>query len=214
MKTDKPDYQKKMEAILKELEADGRTGENAPALLLHSCCAPCSSAVIAALSGFFRITVFYYNPNIDSAEEYNKRAGEQERFLALMPSVHPIGFVDALYTPEDYSEEAKAFAEEKEGGERCTFCYSIRLKKTAEMAQKLHSDFFCSTLTTSPYKDAQRVNTIGSGLEKKFGVRWLWSDFKKKGGYQRSIELSKNYGLYRQSYCGCSYSQAESERRR
>ena len=204
-------YNQLMEGILNELAESGKTGDKAPTILLHSCCAPCSSAVIVALSSFFRITVFYFNPNIDDRNEYEKRAREQERLISIMPTPNPVKFLEGRYQPEDFHSIARNHENDKEGAERCTLCYSLRLEETAQVARKGNFDFFTTTLSVSPMKDADRINVIGSALEKKYGVRWLWSDFKKKDGYKKSIELSREYSLYRQNSCGCSYSRRDSD---
>ena len=181
----------------------------APRLFLHSCCAPCSSAVIASLAPFFKITVFYYNPNIDEETEYRKRAHEQERLIQELSTANPVSFLEGDYRPEEFLAGAESLANEPEGGARCSFCYALRLDETARIASEGKYDFFTTTLSVSPLKDAERINTIGSALGEKYGISWLWSDFKKKDGYKRSIELSKEYNLYRQNYCGCSFSKQE-----
>ena len=183
--------------------------DGTPTLLLHSCCAPCSTAVISALSAYFRITVFYYNPNIDERDEYEKRASEQRRLVGIMPSPNPVCFLEGEYKSEDFLIGAASLADEDEGGERCTFCYALRLEHTARTAKEMGFGYFTTTLTVSPMKDAERINVIGKAMGDKFGVRWLASDFKKQNGYQKSIELSKKYSLYRQNYCGCSFSKRD-----
>ncbi len=205
-------YQKLMEEQLSGLEKNGRTGANAPSLLLHSCCGPCSSAVIATLSSVFKITVFYYNPNIDEKTEYDKRAREQERLIGVMPAMHQVQFLEGEYHPRDFVNIAEIHKHEKEGGVRCSICYTLRIEKTAKTAHEGKWDFFTTTLSISPMKDAVLLNTIGSSLAQKYRVTWLWGDFKKKDGYKRSIEFSREYGLYRQDYCGCSYSRRDSDR--
>lgn len=200
-----------MEEIVCGFERDGRTGSRAPSLLLHSCCAPCSSSVITTLADFFRITVFYYNPNIDEKDEYEKRAREQERLVALLPTPLPVRFLEGEYRSADFLETAERFADEPEGGARCTFCYGLRLEKTAHTAAEGGFDYFCSTLSVSPLKDAVRINSIGQSLAGKHGVAWLPSDFKKNDGYKKSVELSRTYDLYRQDYCGCSFSRRARE---
>jgi hypothetical protein len=202
-------YQKKMEEILAEVAADKGPHRR---LLLHSCCGPCSTAVIMCLSSFFDITVFYYNPNIDDRDEYAKRAREQERLIALMPTPNPVVFREGEYRPEDYLAGAEPLSLDREGGDRCTFCYGLRLDRTAREAHDGKFEYFTTTLTVSPMKDAERINAIGGALGEKYRVRWLPSDFKKKNGYLRSIELSKEYGLYRQNYCGCSFSRRDGDR--
>jgi len=198
----KTDYRKMMAETLKNLDGT-------PALLLHSCCAPCSTAVISALSAYFRITVFYYNPNIDERAEYEKRASEQRRLVEIMPTPNPVCFLEGEYKSEDFLNGASSFADEEEGGERCTFCYTFRLANTARTAKEMDFDYFTTTLTVSPMKDAERINKIGITIGDKYGVQWLASDFKKQNGYQKSIELSKEYNLYRQNYCGCSFSKRD-----
>lgn len=205
-------YQKLMEEQLIDLEIKGLIGDNAPSLLLHSCCAPCSTAVIVTLSSFFKITVFYYNPNIDEKNEYEKRAREQERLITLLPTPHSIRFVESEYRPQDFLSAAKSHENDKEGGARCSICFTLRLEKTARIAQENQQDFFTTTLSVSPIKNAAVLNEIGSTLAKKYRTIWLWSDFKKKDGYKKSIELSEKYGLYRQDYCGCSFSRRKDDR--
>lgn len=209
MKPARINYQAMMESLIADLQAEGRTGAQSPRLLLHSCCGPCSTAVITALSPFFRITVFYYNPNIDTREEYDKRKGEQIKLLGLMPTDLPVDFVEGEYLPEDFMSVAAPLASEPEGGSRCTACFTLRLERTARKARDLGIDWFCTTLSVSPYKDAVRLNEIGGRLADRMGLRWLWSDFKKRDGYRISAELSKKYGLYRQNYCGCTWSKAD-----
>jgi len=206
-------YQTMMESLIEELQAEGLVGEKSPRLLLHSCCGPCSTAVITALSPFFRITVFYYNPNIDDSDEYEKRKGEQIRLLSLIPTVLPVDFIEGEYLPEDFSAVARPLADEPEGGRRCTACFLLRLERTAEKARELGIDWLCTTLSVSPHKDAVRLNEIGGRLADGMGLRWLWSDFKKKDGYRVSTELSKKYGLYRQEYCGCAFSKSAADTR-
>jgi Uncharacterized protein conserved in bacteria len=195
-------YQKKMEDMLSGLDG-------IPELLLHSCCGPCSTSVIAVLSPRFRITVFYYNPNIDESAEYEKRAREQKRLVGLMPTPNPVSFLEVGYLPEDFAAAAAGHEADREGGARCSICYALRLEKTARIARERGIPLFSTTLSVSPMKDAGRINTIGNALGEKYGVSWLWSDFKKKDGYKRSIELSREYGLYRQDYCGCAYSRRD-----
>ena len=183
-----------------------RGREPVPSLLLHSCCGPCSTAVIAELAAAFRITVFYYNPNIDTAEEYDHRAAEQRRVLTLMELPNPVGYLDEGHRPDDFLAEAASLADEPEGGARCSVCFRVRLERTALRARELGFEWFCSTLTVSPHKDAPRINATGLAVADRAGVKWLPSDFKKRDGYRRSIELSREFGLYRQDYCGCVWS--------
>ena len=175
-----------------------------PKLLLHVCCAPCSSHCLSVLDPFFDITVFYYNPNISPFEEYERRLNEEKRFLHL---AYPhIKVVDAVYDNEKFEELAKGLENLKEGGERCKKCYRLRLEKTAEFAKQNGYDYFTTTLTVSPYKHSATLNEIGEEVANKYQTKYLFSDFKKQNGYQHSIELSKQYNLYRQDYCGCQYS--------
>ena len=186
-------------------------GEQRPSLLLHTCCAPCSTAVIERLSKYFDITVFYYNPNIEPYEEYLKRKEEQKRLLKEYKSIRPIKFFDCDYENEEFSKFANNLAENHEGGKRCMLCFHLRLKKTARTASVNNFDYFGTSLTVSPYKNAYAINNIGLALEKKQGVKYLVSDFKKQDGYKRSIILAKEYNLYRQDYCGCKHSKIERE---
>lgn len=179
--------------------------ENRPKLLLHACCAPCSSYCIEYLCRFFDVTIFYYNPNISSKQEFDKRYDEVKRLVREM-SVD-IDIVCPPYDNEEFLQAVKGYEDCQEGGDRCGICYAIRLKKACEYAEKNNFDYYCSTLSISPHKDEQRLNQIGAALCKDKRVRHLPNDFKKKGGYLRSIELSKQYNLYRQNFCGCKFSQ-------
>lgn len=199
----KINYQKQLDRTLEQLTVAGGV---APRLLLHSCCAPCSSYVLEYLSAFFRITVFYYNPNIYPAEEYGKRVEEQKNLIEKLPSVYPIKFVEGVYDKERFYEMAKGLEQVPEGGERCFRCYELRLRETARLAAERGFDYFTTTLTISPLKNAAKLNEIGGLLGEEYQTVWLPSDFKKKNGYKRSIELSKEYNLYRQDYCGCVFS--------
>lgn len=176
-------------------------------LLLHSCCAPCSSHVISLLTKYFDITVLYYNPNIYPIEEYQKRKEEQVRLINNLPSINKIDIIDCDYDNDLYNERIKGYESCPERGARCHICFHLRLEKTAEIAKMKKYDYFCTTLTVSPYKNSILINEIGKGLEEKYNIKWLYSDFKKDNGYKNSIELSKKYNLYRQNYCGCIYSQ-------
>lgn len=195
-------YQKELDNLLNNLDGT-------PKLLLHTCCAPCSSYCIEYLSNYFDITVLYYNPNISPKEEYEKRKQEQIRFLKEFPSKNKLDILDIDYDYNDFLSIAKGLEQEKEGGRRCHKCYLLRLEKTAQIAKKHHFDYFGTTLTVSPYKNSKVLNEIGKVLQEKYNVAYLFSDFKKKEGYKRSIELSKIYHLYRQDYCGCIYSKKE-----
>ncbi|HCC02598.1 MAG TPA: hypothetical protein DHW78_04135 [Ruminococcaceae bacterium] len=205
----KQNYQLALDKLLKNLPQGKK-----PRLLLHACCAPCSSYVLEYLTQYFSITLFYYNPNIFPEEEYTKRVWEVKRLLQEMPLSSSVQFLPGNYDPKRFFEMAKGMENLPEGGERCFQCYRLRLQETAQTAKEGGFDYFASTLSISPYKNAQKLNEIGFELAKQYGVAWLPSDFKKHGGYQRSIVLSHQYSLYRQNYCGCIYSAAESARRR
>ncbi|MBO5935613.1 MAG: epoxyqueuosine reductase QueH [Clostridia bacterium] len=189
-------------------------GSEKPSLLLHICCAPCSSYVLEYLSEFFRITLFFYNPNITSADEYNYRIDEAKRLISEMPLPGKVDFIAGRYDISEFFAIAKDFENEPEGSERCFRCYELRLRETAEFAKKNGFDYFTTTLSISPYKNAEKLNSIGSFLADEYGVKYLFSDFKKKNGYKRSIELSAIYNLYRQNFCGCVYSEMEMKRRK
>lgn len=180
-------------------------------LLLHSCCAPCSSHCLSELSPQIGVTVFYYNPNLDCAEEYEKRKREQLRFLQ---ETGLADFLDCGYAPEDYLSAVCGLEEEKEGGARCAVCFRLRLERTAREARLRGFDYFATTLTVSPLKNAKLINTIGFAVAEEAGVKYLPSDFKKRGGYLHSVQLSEEYGLYRQDYCGCAFSKAEREKQK
>lgn len=177
--------------------------EDGTPLLLHSCCAPCSSACLQRLKDKFKITVLYYNPNIDEDEEYAKRKAEQIRFLQETGWAE---ILDCDHDKEAFEEMAKGLEDEPERGKRCYACYALRLNKTAQVAKENGFAFFCTTLSLSPYKNAEWLNELGEKIGGRYEVNYLISDFKKKGGYARSIELSKEYGLYRQDFCGCKFS--------
>lgn len=203
----KINYQKKLENIIERNKRE----DILPSLLLHSCCAPCSSYTIEYLSDYFKISVLYYNPNISPREEYEKRKAEQIRLIHSLPVQNKVNFVDCDYDGNAFFEIAKGYEQCREGGERCFRCYELRLRKAAEEAKKGGYDYFCTTLSISPLKNAQKINEIGERLSEEYGVLWLPSDFKKREGYKRSIELSKEYNLYRQNFCGCVYSRREAE---
>ena len=195
-------YQKELDKILLQLE---QTGE-VPVLLLHSCCAPCSSYVLEYLSSYFKITVFYYNPNIYPEEEYWKRVEEQKRFIREIPQKYPITFKEGKFEPDRYYSEVKGLEKEPEGGARCEKCFRLRLSEAVKIALEEQADYVTTTLTISPLKNAPLLNQIGEELSRDTKVKWLPSDFKKKNGYKRSTELSDEYHLYRQNYCGCVFS--------
>lgn len=190
-------YQNKMQEIIESLNFR-------PKLLLHSCCGPCSTTVLTLLVSHFDITVLYYNPNIEPKEEYYKRKEEQIRFIKEFNNEH-IKFMDCDYNNQDFRSRVVGLEQEREGGARCAVCFKLRLEKTAEIAKALDFDYFGTTLTVSPHKNSEVINKIGALLETEYGVKYLYSDFKKKDGYKRSIELSKKYNLYRQDYCGCEF---------
>lgn len=202
MNVQKVNYQKELEKLIKQLDAEGRV----PTLLVHSCCAPCSSYVLEYLSQYFMITVFYYNPNIYPESEYTKRILEQQKLIREMHLKYPVSFLAGKYEREKFYAVAAGLEDLKEGGERCMKCYELRLSETARQAAAGGFDYFTTTLSISPMKNAQKLNEIGIKTGKEYGAEYLVSDFKKKNGYKRSIELSKEYGLYRQDYCGCEFS--------
>lgn len=198
-------YQKELDKKIEQLTADCQV----PSLLLHSCCAPCSSYVLEYLSQYFRITVFYYNPNIYPESEYRMRVQEQMRFIEALPTRYPVTFAEGAYIPKDFYDCAKGMEKLPEGGERCFACYRLRLSEAARAAKEKGCDYFATTLSISPLKNAEKLNEIGEQLAEEYAVNWLPNDFKKKNGYKRSTELSKEYGMYRQDYCGCIYSLKE-----
>lgn len=198
-------YQRELEQLIVRQQKEGRV----PTLLLHSCCAPCSSYVLEYLSEYFRITVLYYNPNIYPETEYRLRAEEQKRFLSALPTRYPVDFTEGPYRPEDFYRCARGMEQLPEGGERCFACYRLRLSMAARLADERRLDYFATTLTISPLKNADKLNEIGEQLAEEYRVRWLPNDFKKKNGYRRSTELSREYGMYRQDYCGCVFSLRE-----
>ena len=200
----KQNYQKQMDAVVASLPQGER-----PRLLLQSCCGPCSSYVLEALTPFFRVTVLYYNPNIQPRAEYDLRLENQRKIIAALPTPSAVDILECDYDGEKYNAAVKGLEAEPEGGARCTVCFRLRLEETAKRASELDYDWFCTTLTVSPHKDAERLNQIGSTLGERYGVPFLPSDFKKREGYKRSIQLSKEYELYRQDYCGCLYSKSE-----
>lgn len=203
-------YQKELDKKIEQLKKT----DYVPSLLLHSCCAPCSSYCLMYLAKYFKITVFYYNPNISFEEEYRHRVEEQIRLIGELNKDslnHHIDFIEGDYVPQKFFEISKGLEKCDEGGERCFKCYELRLRRTAELAKEGY-DYFTTTLTISPLKNADKLNEIGEQLGKEYGVEFLNSDFKKKNGYKMSVELSKKYDLYRQNYCGCVYSKAQAER--
>lgn len=197
---------KNADKILEELIAENIKNNKVPRVLLHSCCAPCSSYVIEYLSKYFKLTIFYYNPNISPLEEYEKRKQEQIRLINSMETKNSVDIIDCDYDNDLYESSIKGLEAEPERGRRCEVCFKLRLEKTAFRALELGYDYFGTTLTVSPYKNCSMINEIGLDISKKLGIEFLVSDFKKKNGYKRSIELSREYNLYRQNYCGCKYS--------
>ena len=195
-------YQLEMEKQLQELIG-------VPKLLLHSCCAPCSSYVLSYLTNYFDITILYYNPNIFPEEEFEKRYVELEKFIQEFPFKNKITLKRGNYQYEEYEKQIDGYQQEREGGKRCYLCYYLRMEESMRYAKEHNFDYMTTTLSISPHKNAIWINEIGKELEEKYGVSYLYSDFKKKDGYKTSITLSKKYGLYRQDYCGCVYSRKE-----
>lgn len=202
-------YQKELEKIIDKITEE----ERVPRLFLHSCCAPCSSYVLEYLSRYFSITLFFYNPNIFPEEEYGKRVEELRRMLQEMKLVHPVTLMEGTYRPQDFFDMAKGLEQVPEGGERCFRCYRLRMEEAARLAREGGYDYFTTTLSISPLKNAGKINEIGEEMAKLYQVPHLPSDFKKKNGYKRSVELSAEYGLYRQNYCGCIYSKKQAQNR-
>ena len=196
-------YQKELEKTIKSFNG------MKPSLLLHACCAPCSSYVLEYLADYFDITLFYYNPNITYKDEYEKRVQELKNLVKLMKL--DIRIIEGKYEPERFFQMAKGLEKLAEGGERCFKCYELRLNEAAILARQMDFDYFTTTLSISPMKNAEKLNEIGERLAVQYGVKYLFSDFKKKNGYKRSIELSREYNLYRQDYCGCVYSKMQRE---
>ena len=195
-------YDLEMEKQLEKIEEKEK-------LLLHACCAPCSSAVLERLANFFEITIFYYNPNISEEKEYLKRIEELKKLITLITSKYKISLLEGEYEPNKFFKMSKGLENEPERGKRCYKCYEMRLEETAKIAEKLNFKYFCTTLTLSPHKNSNWINEIGENLNSKYNSNYLYSDFKKKEGYKRSIELSRKYDLYRQDYCGCIYSKRD-----
>ena len=195
---EKINYDKVLENLISKLDYK-------PKLLLHSCCGPCSSYVITYLKDYFDITILYYNPNIEPIEEYEKRKQEQIKLINKL-NIDSVDLLDTNYENEEYRKYVVGHEKDREGGHRCHLCYELRLIKTVKLAKENEFEYFGTTLTVSPYKNAQVLNQIGESLSKEYNIKWLYSDFKKKEGYKKSIELSKKYELYRQDYCGCLFS--------
>ncbi|MBP7781088.1 MAG: epoxyqueuosine reductase QueH [Paludibacteraceae bacterium] len=201
----KRNYQRELDAVI----SDAVSKPEVPTLLLHSCCAPCSSYVLEYLTQYFDITVFYYNPNIYPEPEYAHRVEEIQRLIAEQPARHTVRFIEGPFDTSRFYAAVKGLEHEPEGGARCHECFRLRLEEAAKMARQLNLEYFTTTLTISPLKNADVLNVLGEEFGRKYGVKFLPSDFKKKGGYLRSIELSKEYGLYRQNYCGCVFSRPQ-----
>lgn len=199
----KINYQKETDSVIESLNG------TVPTLLLHSCCAPCSSYTLEYLSRYFSITVFYFNPNISPKAEFDKRFAEQKRLIEALPAENKISLICGDYNYDEFLNIARGYESVPEGGERCFRCYRMRLEKTAELAKQKEFDYFCTTLSISPLKNSQKINEIGFDVAEKYGVKWLPSDFKKREGYKRSIELSREYDLYRQNFCGCVFSKSQ-----
>lgn len=202
----KRNYQKELEQLISNIEP-GRV----PPLLLHACCAPCSSYCLEYLSQYFSITVLFYNPNISPETEYNKRVDEIRRLIDGLPVNNKVSLIEGRYLPSEFYNSVKGLEKEPEGGKRCHVCYELRLREAAITAKELGFDYFTTTLSISPLKDAEKLNEIGKKLSDEYGVAYLYSDFKKKNGYKRSIELSREYKLYRQNFCGCVFSRREAD---
>lgn len=198
----KINYQKELDKELEDIKKRG----DIPSLLLHVCCAPCSSYVLEYLSEYFNITVLFYNPNISEDKEYMHRAKELIRFIEEKEFKNPVEYIIEEYSPDEFYNKVKGYEACREGGSRCFICYRLRMERTAKMAQEKQFDYFTTTLSISPLKNAQKLNEIGAELEQEYKTKYLYSDFKKKNGYKRSIELSKEYNLYRQNFCGCVFS--------
>ncbi len=196
-------YQKELDKLIEKNQKEGLV----PSLLLHACCAPCSSYCLEYLSEFFKITIFYYNPNIYPESEYAHRVEEEKRLISEMSFKNEVNFIEGNFNPNEFYNAVKGLENYREAGERCFKCYELRLKETARLAKERGFDYFTTTLSISPLKKAAKINEIGEALAKEYSVFHLPSDFKKKEGYKRSIELSKKYNLYRQNYCGCLFSQ-------
>ena len=208
--SNKENYQLSLERTLCSLEKL----EKKKTLLLHACCAPCSSYVLEYLSKYFDITLFFYNPNIYPEEEFRFREDELRRLIGEMPLPSGVNIISGRYDPSEFFDIARGYEELPEGDERCHRCYALRLEESARAAKEGGFDYFCTTLSISPYKSAEWLNTIGKEMSEKYGVGYLFSDFKKKNGYKRSCQLSEQYSLYRQDYCGCVFSKREAEKRR
>ena len=204
----KKNYYIDFEKVIREIDL-----ENPPSLLLHSCCGPCSTSVLELLSDYFKVTLLYYNPNIYPSDEYYKRLEEQKKVLDKVNGRFEIKFLEGRYDPSEYFDAVKGVEHLPEGSQRCFNCYELRLKEAAQFAKNLNMDYFATTLSVSPYKNAQIINELGEKIANEYGVLHLPNDFKKKDGYKKSVELSKSWNIYRQDYCGCPFSKREAEER-
>lgn len=202
----KINYQKKLDQLLESIEGT-------PKLLLHSCCGPCSSYILEYLTEYFEIFLLYYNPNIYPEKEYWRRLEEQKDVIEKIEKTNPIHMIEGEFGPKDFYDSVKGLEDSGEGSERCFSCYRFRLEEAAKKGKEKGCDYFTTTLSISPYKNASKLNEIGQVMEEKYNIKYLYSDFKKKGGYQRSLELSRDYDLYRQDYCGCVFSKKERDER-
>ena len=198
----KINYQKKLDEIIAKNQSENKI----PTLLLHACCAPCSSYCLEYLSQYFNIIVYYFNPNISVKEEYEYRLNEEKRLISLMEFKNNVKIIEGAYDSKVFFDAVKGLEKEPEGGKRCIECFKLRLEASAKTAREIGADYFATTLTISPLKNADALNEIGAQFADKYGVNWLYSDFKKREGYKRSIQLSREYDLYRQDYCGCIFS--------
>ncbi len=205
VRMNKINYQKELDKVINNCVQSNTT----PSLLLHACCAPCSSYCLEYLSDYFNITVFYFNPNISLKEEYEYRLNEEKRLISLMSFKNPVKIIEGKYDSKSFFDAVRGLESEPEGGKRCEECFKLRLCESAKLAKELSFDFFTTTLTISPLKNADLLNQIGEQIGNKYGVKWLYSDFKKREGYKRSIVLSQEYNLYRQNYCGCVFSKPQ-----
>lgn len=204
----KKNYYIEFEKVIRGIDLD-----NPPSLLLHSCCGPCSTSVLELLSDYFKVTLLYYNPNIYPSDEYYKRLEEQKKVLGKVNGRFKIDFLEGRYDPAEYFDAVKGVEHLPEGSQRCFNCYELRLREAAQFAKKLHIDYFATTLSVSPYKNAQIINELGEKIAQEYEVNHLPNDFKKKDGYKKSVELSKSWNIYRQDYCGCPFSKREAEER-
>lgn len=203
----KVNYQQLLDGVIENCKAQKKV----PSLLLHACCAPCSSYCLEYLSKYFNITVFYFNPNISLKKEYEYRLCEEKRLISMMKFDNKVEIIEGDYLPHTFYNAVKGFENDPEGGKRCELCFKLRLEEAAKKAAEIKADYVSTTLTISPLKNADTLNRIGKICADKYAVKWLYSNFKKREGYKRSIILSKQYNLYRQNYCGCIFSKPKNE---